>query len=46
MRGVEITKYIEVIKEDFEVYGEINEEWENFEVGKNYTAFLAKRKKM
>lgn len=39
-----ITKYLEEIRADFELYGEFNEEWEYFEAGKNYTSFLAKRK--
>lgn len=39
-----ITKYLEEINEDFDLYGEIDEEWESFEIGKSYTAFLAKRK--
>ncbi|MEO6356771.1 MAG: hypothetical protein ABIU77_03725 [Ferruginibacter sp.] len=39
-----ITKYLEEIRLDFDLYGEINQEWELFEIGKNYTSFLAKRK--
>ena len=39
-----ISKYLEEINEDFDLYGEIKEEWERFESGKNYTSFLAKRK--
>lgn len=40
-----IAKYIDEIKEDFEVYGEDEDEWKEFEVGKNYTSFLTRRKK-
>ena len=39
-----ITKYLAEIRSDFDLYGEINQEWEPFETGKNYTSFLAKRK--
>ncbi len=41
-----LTKYLGEITEDFELYGEINDQWECFEIGKNYTAFLAKRKNL
>lgn len=40
-----ITKYLEEIKQDFEVYGLLNSEWENFEIGINYTAFVVRRNK-
>ncbi|MDX2196801.1 MAG: hypothetical protein NW207_10315 [Cytophagales bacterium] len=39
-----IAKYYQDINEEFEIYGEIGEVWELFEHGKNYTAFLAKKK--
>ena len=39
-----ISKYLSYIKEDFVVYGMIEEDWEEFEIGKNYTSFLAKKK--
>jgi len=39
-----IAKYIEEIKPDLDLHGEINQEWEPFDAGKNYTSFLAKRK--
>ena len=32
------------INTEFEVYGLINEEWELFEAGKDYEAFLVRRK--
>lgn len=40
-----IAKYYQDINEEFEIYGLIEENWELFEPGKNYLAFLAKRKK-
>lgn len=39
-----ITKYYNEIKDDFEMYGQIGEEWEPFEKGGDYIAFLAQRK--
>jgi len=32
------------INTEFEVYGLINEEWKLFEAGKDYDAFLVRRK--
>jgi hypothetical protein len=40
-----ISKYYQDLTEEFEIYGQIDEDWELFEVGKSYSAFLAKRKK-
>lgn len=40
-----IAKYYQDIAEEFEIYGLIEENWELFGSGKNYLAFLAKRKK-
>jgi len=40
-----ITKYFEEIQKDYFIFGLRNEEWENFEIGIEYEAFLAKRKK-
>jgi hypothetical protein len=40
-----ITINLEEIKEDFEVYGLSDEIWVKFEKGKDYEAFLVKRKK-
>jgi len=40
-----ISKYFEEIKSDFEVYGLHDSQWELFCTGKEYEAFLAKRKK-
>ncbi|MCY7293059.1 MAG: hypothetical protein LH615_12840 [Ferruginibacter sp.] len=39
-----ISKYLEYINEDFVVYGILEEEWEEFQTGKNYGSFLAKKK--
>jgi len=41
-----ITKYLKEIAKDFEVFGLRNHEWEIFEKGIEYEAFLAKRKKL
>jgi len=40
-----ITKYFSEIKDDFELNGQINSEWELFRNGINYDAFLIERKK-
>ena len=39
-----ITKYLEEGKLDFEIYGEIDEGWEEFKRDVDYNAFLVKRK--
>lgn len=39
-----ISRYLETIKEDFEVYGELEHGWEEFRVGVDYNAFLVKLK--
>ncbi|MBS1522052.1 MAG: hypothetical protein JST50_13705 [Bacteroidetes bacterium] len=39
-----ITKYLSEITKDFDLYGLRNDEWEVFEKGIEYEAFLAKRK--
>ena len=38
-----ITKYIDEVKEDFDVYGLLNGEWVLFEKGKDYSAFVVRR---
>lgn len=38
-----ITKYVDEVKSDFEIYGLFNGEWENFEKGVDYTAFVVRR---
>lgn len=40
-----ITKYIDEVKQDFEVYGLLNGEWENFKKDNDYTAFVVRRNK-
>ena len=40
-----ITKYIDKVRQDFEVYGLLNGEWEDFQKEIDYTAFLVKRNK-
>ena len=40
-----ITKYIDEVKQDFDVYGLLNGEWENFEKDIDYTAFVVRRNK-
>lgn len=39
-----LTKYLEEIQEDFELYGQKEGEWQPFEKGVEYEAFLAQRK--
>ena len=39
-----IAKYFDDIKDDFEIYGQLEDHWELFEKGKEYLAFLAQRK--
>ena len=40
-----ITKYFDEIKQDFEIFGLKDGEWEFFEKDIDYTAFVARRKK-
>lgn len=39
-----LTKYLSEIEEDFDLYGQKKGEWESFEKGIEYEAFLAQRK--
>src|SRR4051794_25370940 len=39
-----ITRYYNEIKDDLEIYGQIEDEWHPFEKNKDYLAFLARRK--
>lgn len=39
-----ITRHFDEIKEDFDIYGQVIDDWQPFEKGKDYQAFLAKRK--
>ena len=40
-----ITKYLEEVRQDFDVYGLLNGEWEYFDKDIDYTAFLVRRNK-
>jgi hypothetical protein len=40
-----ITKYIYEVRQDFEVYGLLNGEWQDFEKDIEYTAFVVRRNK-
>ncbi len=40
-----ITKHLDEIKEDFEIYGELENEWKEFQKGVDYEAFIVKLKK-
>ena len=42
---MEITKYFDQVKEDYEIYGQNDGEWEYFEKEIEYSAFLIRRKK-
>lgn len=39
-----LSKYLDLIMKDFELYGQVNGEWELFKKRVDYEAFLAKRK--
>jgi hypothetical protein len=39
-----IAKYIDEVEQDFAVFGQRDGEWENFESGVDYTAFIVQRK--
>jgi hypothetical protein len=40
-----ITKYLEEVQQDFEIYGLLLGEWQNFEKDIDYTAFVVRRNK-
>ena len=40
-----INKYFEIVEADFEIYGEMQNEWELYIKGKDYQAFIIQRKK-
>jgi hypothetical protein len=40
-----ITKYLEEVQQDFEIYGLLLGEWESFEKDIDYTAFVVRRNK-
>ena len=39
-----LAKYYDDVKDDFDIYGQLEDRWEVFERGKEYLAFLAQRK--
>ncbi|MCB0429344.1 MAG: hypothetical protein KDD54_04455 [Flavobacteriales bacterium] len=39
-----IAKYLSEVKNDFDIYGELEDGWERFRKGKEYRGFLVKRK--
>jgi hypothetical protein len=39
-----ISKYLNEIKHDFNVFGLLDGEWHKYQLNTNYTAFLVKRK--
>jgi hypothetical protein len=39
-----ISKFISEVKDDFEVYGELDDGWEEFRPGIDYNGFLVRRK--
>ena len=39
-----ISKYLNLIEEDFEIYGEHENGWEKFKINVDYNAFLVKLK--
>ena len=39
-----INKYFEAVAQDFEIYGQTESEWEFYEKGKDYQAFVVRRK--
>ena len=40
-----INKYYDIVESDFEIFGQAQSEWERFEKGKDYQAFVVQRKK-
>ncbi|MFV0265540.1 MAG: DUF6934 family protein [Draconibacterium sp.] len=40
-----ITKFLKEVKEDFEVQGELKDDWETFKKGIEYEGFLVRRKR-
>jgi hypothetical protein len=41
-----INKYFDIAQNDFHIMGQLQNEWEWYEKGKNYQAFAVQRKKM
>ena len=40
-----INKYYDIVESDFKIFGQTQSEWERFEKGKDYQAFVVQRKK-
>ena len=40
-----INKYFEIVEDDFEIFGQTQNEWERYQKGKDYQAFVIQRKK-
>jgi len=40
-----INKFYDVVKADFEIFGQTQNEWERYEKGKDYQAFVIQRTK-
>jgi|LakMenE01Jun11ns_1017448.scaffolds.fasta_scaffold9578716_3 hypothetical protein len=40
-----ISKYLIEVTSDFEILGQLGDDWEDFEGGKDYEGFLVRRKK-
>lgn len=41
-----VTKYYDIVEADFFIYGQVLSEWESFEKGKTYEAFVVHRKNL
>lgn len=39
-----ISKFLQEVTDDFEIYGEINDSWEEFQLNVDYEGFLVRRK--
>ena len=39
-----ITKFLGEVKKDFEIYGELENDWDKFKIGTEYDGFLVRRK--
>ncbi len=39
-----INKYYDIVKEDFKIFGQTKSEWEQYEKGKDYEAFVVQKK--
>lgn len=39
-----INKYYDIVEADFEIFGQTQSEWERYQKGKDYEAFVIKRK--